>query len=70
MPKPDMNTKAKVAYCLACHSRIRFTERVEVYDYVTCPECDEGFEVISVSPIVLDWPTEFGDDDDDWQDID
>ncbi len=59
----DMKTNVLTAYCRACHSRIRFNERPELYDLVTCPECDEVLEVISVSPIRLDWPSDFGDDD-------
>ena len=59
----DMKTNVLTAYCRACHSRIRFNERPELYDLVTCPECDEVLEVINLSPIRLDWPSDFGDDD-------
>ena len=53
------------AYCRACHSRIRFDERPELFDIVNCPECDEEFEVVALSPIKLDWSKEV-DDDDKW----
>jgi lysine biosynthesis protein LysW len=62
-----MKANTLTAYCRACHSRIRFTERPELYDIVTCPECDESFEVINLSPIRLDWPSDL---DDDWSDAD
>ena len=63
MATSDMRSKTLLAYCLACRSSIRFSERPELYDYVSCPECDEGFEIIGLTPIQLDWPSEFGDDD-------
>lgn len=62
-----MKINTLTAYCRACHSRIRFEERPELYDIVTCPECDEVLEVINLSPIRLDWPSDFGDDDE-WSD--
>jgi lysine biosynthesis protein LysW len=62
-----MKTNTLTAYCRSCHSRIRFDKRPELYDIVTCSECDEAFEVISLSPIRLDWPSDFGDDDN-WSD--
>jgi lysine biosynthesis protein LysW len=63
MARTNMKTNVLTAYCRACHSRIRFPERPELYDLVTCPECDEVLEVISLSPIRLDWPSDFGDED-------
>ncbi|MFN2221750.1 MAG: hypothetical protein ACK2UH_04315 [Candidatus Promineifilaceae bacterium] len=63
----NMKANTLTAFCRSCHSRIRFRERPELYDLVTCPECDEVLEVISLSPIRLDWPSDFGDDDE-WSD--
>jgi lysine biosynthesis protein LysW len=54
--------KPIVASCKACHTRINFEERPELYDIVICPECDEEFEVVSLSPIRIDWPSDFMDD--------
>lgn len=68
MAKANMKTNTLTAYCRACHSRIRFNERPELYDIVVCPECDEEFEVIRLSPIQLDWPSDF-DDDDEWSNV-
>lgn len=64
--RPHTKAKAITVFCRVCHSRIRFDERPELYDIVTCPECDEVFEVTNVSPVQLDWPSELDDDDDDW----
>jgi lysine biosynthesis protein LysW len=62
MARTNMKTSTLTAYCRTCHSRIRFNERPELYDLVTCPECDEVLEIINLSPIRLDWPSDFGDD--------
>lgn len=51
------------AFCRACHSRIRFNERPELYEVVICPECDEVLEVVRLAPIQLDWPSDFNDED-------
>lgn len=64
-----MKPNAATAYCRACHARIRFVERPELFDIVVCPECDEAFEVIGLSPIQLDWPSDSGFDDE-WSDDD
>jgi lysine biosynthesis protein LysW len=63
MSKVRRKSTPLTAHCGACHSRIRFDERPELYDIVNCPECDEAFEVIRLSPIKLDWPSDFNDDD-------
>lgn len=68
MAKANMKTNTLMAYCRACHSRIRFNERPELYDIVVCSECDEEFEVIRLSPIQLDWASDF-DDDDEWSNV-
>ena len=67
MQRANMKAKTMTAFCRACHSRIRFDERPELYEIVTCPECEEAFEVIGLSPIQLDWPSDIADNDD-WQD--
>lgn len=65
MSKGNAKTKAITAFCRACHTRIRFDERPELFDIVSCPECGREFEVIGVSPVQLDWHTNLVDDDDD-----
>ena len=68
MAKVNMKANMLTAYCRACHSRIRFNERPELNDTVVCPECDEEFEVVHLSPIQLDWLSDF-DDADEWSDV-
>ena len=64
MTRDNKKPNTMTAYCRACHSRIRLVERPELFDIVSCPECDEEFEVVGLSPIRLDWPSDFDDDDD------
>lgn len=68
-----VKTKAITAFCPACDTRIRFSERPRLYDIVSCPECEEFFEVIRLSPIELQWADDssfedeyFEDGDDSW----
>lgn len=67
MSKAD--AKTFVAFCPACDTRIRFDEKPELYDIVTCPECEGVFEVVGLSPIQLDWLSDFAGDDE-WSDED
>ena len=62
MVRANMRTNTMTAYCRACHSRIRFGERPEMFDIVSCPECDEEFAVVGLSPIQLDWLSDSTDD--------
>jgi hypothetical protein len=57
--KANARAKAITVHCRACHTLIRFDERPALYDIVTCPECEHKFEVVKVSPIQLDWPSDF-----------
>ncbi|MFN2188056.1 MAG: hypothetical protein ACK2T3_04780 [Candidatus Promineifilaceae bacterium] len=69
MARANEKTHPLTTFCRACHSRIRFNKRPELYDIVSCPECEEEFEVIRVSPIQIDWPSDFVDDDE-WSNSD
>jgi uncharacterized protein YbaR (Trm112 family) len=63
-------TKAITAFCPTCNTRIRFSERPRLYDIISCPECEEFFEVIRLSPIELQWADESSFDDEDFEDGD
>jgi lysine biosynthesis protein LysW len=56
------------AICPSCDFHIRFYERPKLRDVIVCPECEESFEVVRLSPLRLDW-TDF-EDDDFWPDDD
>lgn len=67
------NSKTTVVICPSCDTRIRLERPPRLSDVITCPECEESFEVISVSPIRLDWIPSYDDeywDDDDEDDDD
>ena len=61
--------KTITVFCPACGTRIRFTERPRVYDVVNCPECEEAFEVVGLTPLQLEWVADY-DDDVEWLDDD
>ncbi len=56
-----------VEYCPNCDTAIRFKRRPFRGQMVECPECGDILEVISESPLELDWA--YGDDDE-WADDD
>lgn len=68
MAMANAKSKSMTALCRACHARIYFAEPPMLFDIVSCPECEETFEVTGLSPIRLDWPSDF--DDEDWSDED
>ena len=65
-----MKSSTLTSFCRSCRSRILFTERPEMYDIVICPECEEEFEVVGLSPIKLDWPSAFEEYDKEWSEAD
>lgn len=67
------DSKTVVVICPSCDTRIRFGKAPRLSDVITCPECEESFEVISTSPLRLDWIPSYYDDeywDDDDEDDD
>lgn len=56
-----MKNHSVIAFCRACQSRILFSEKPELYDLVSCPECEGTFEVVNLSPFQLDWPADLDD---------
>lgn len=58
-----MATKNLTTLCPNCDEEIRFRQQPKLHDTITCHHCNDVFEVIRTSPIVLDWPEEDFDDD-------
>lgn len=52
------SNKPLTARCPECDSRIYFDRRPDAGEVIACPECDTLLEVISVSPLRLDWASE------------
>lgn len=48
-------TRTLVAYCPECDTRIRFHEEPRLGQLITCHECGEVSEVISLNPLELEW---------------
>jgi lysine biosynthesis protein LysW len=58
----------KVAQCPQCDETIVFSaKKMKLGEHLECPECGEMLEVISLSPLELDYA--LGDEDgEDWED--
>lgn len=54
-----------VEYCPNCDTAIRFKKRPFRGQFITCPECGDVLEVVSESPLELDWAYTESDDFDD-----
>ena len=73
-PSPKMLS----AECPECETKIRFPKPPQLSETLTCHECGETLQVISLSPLELDWAYDDDnagewaesdwDDDDDWDD--
>ena len=62
-------TRTIVEYCPNCDTAIRFKKRPFRGQIITCPECSDVLEVVSETPLELDWAY-VEDDDDDWRNTD
>lgn len=50
--------KGQAAICPACGTAICFTKRLGQGQFVICRECDSLLEVLSLSPLKLEWAFE------------
>ena len=41
--------------CLDCDTNFDLDEGVDIGDAVICPKCKTGMEIISLSPVILDY---------------
>lgn len=68
------NSKNRVARCPSCSTRINLRDDAEVWDLVTCPECNSLLEIVDLRPPTLDYtsdsPEDIDWDDEDWEDRD
>lgn len=60
-------TRTIVEYCPNCDVAIRFKKRPFRGQIITCPECGDVLEVVSETPLELDWAY-VEEDDNDWRD--
>jgi lysine biosynthesis protein LysW len=66
--------KGKIrARCPACNALVTLRDNVEVWDIVTCPECQTVLEVVDLRPPTLDYANDemdgdsWEEDDEDWE---
>ncbi len=50
------------APCPGCHNDIILDRMPKLGSFVTCPTCGDLVEVISLSPLTLDWSLDIDDD--------
>ncbi|MFN2135738.1 MAG: hypothetical protein ACK2UK_07285 [Candidatus Promineifilaceae bacterium] len=66
----SLRTKREItATCPGCGNEIYFHEMPRLGQFVTCPECGDMTEVISLDPVALDWSSDWEDEEweDDWE---
>ncbi len=56
------------AHCIECDEEVELEGRIRVGQQVVCAHCGVELEVISLSPLELDWAREEVEDDDAWED--
>ncbi|MFN2187856.1 MAG: hypothetical protein ACK2T3_03765 [Candidatus Promineifilaceae bacterium] len=61
MSKAD---KSLTTNCPSCDAIIRLSRRPRLGAIIVCQECDESFEVVSITPLQLNWS--LPDDDDEY----
>ena len=64
MARPS--NKMLVAECPECETKIRFPQAPQMGETLTCHECGEALQVVSLSPLELDWAYE-DDDYEEWE---
>ena len=47
--------KRTVVYCVDCGETIALSGRVETGQIVTCPDCGAAMQVVSLTPVAVDW---------------
>ena len=63
--------KTELGICPGCGARIRFQNKIEMGEFIVCQECGDELEVVSLTPIKLDWAyADPYDEDDEWDEDD
>jgi lysine biosynthesis protein LysW len=59
-----------VVDCVDCGERIALSGRLELGQFVGCPECGTAMQVVSLDPVEVDWvgdePVYTDEEEDDW----
>lgn len=59
------SNKMLSAECPECETKIRFPQAPQIGETLTCHECGETLQIISLSPLELDWA--YDDDGEKWE---
>lgn len=62
----NLNTKVLIGTCPGCDAKIRFHNRLNLGEFVTCEECGDELEIVQLTPLKLDWAYADPLDDDDY----
>lgn len=54
--------------CPFCGAKVTLPKSIKTGDLIYCSECDAELEVISLSPVELDWPLEAYEEDYEYED--
>ena len=73
-PLMATSTQVTATLCPECQARLRFHKPLKMGQLISCPECEETLEVISLLPLELYWAdeepwTDLNDDYDDYDDF-
>jgi alpha-aminoadipate/glutamate carrier protein LysW len=68
----ERSSKGRIrARCPACGNRVILRDQAEVWDLVTCPECDAQLEIVDLRPPTLDYADsavdDWDDEEEDWE---
>ena len=55
--------------CLSCGAKVEIDFKPLRGDFVECDECGTEYEIVSISPLKIDW-VEFDDSEEDYEDFD
>jgi hypothetical protein len=53
-------------HCTRCDEQMAVVGRIRIGQHLTCEHCGAKLEIVSTSPLEVDWPTEDLDDDE-WE---
>ena len=51
----NFSGNANSAFCPNCDERVNLPKKIMVGQFVTCNNCEDLLEIVSVKPVELDW---------------
>jgi transcription elongation factor Elf1 len=50
------NQKKMFVECLLCSENIDVSDNPKISKFITCKNCESIFEIITLDPVMIDWP--------------